>query len=152
MKAMEKFKTPLTIYVLIIIIGLLAFYFTSTDNKDNLWNWFGAFDTSSAVAVAILAIFVYYEYIKQDETIKIYFLEDDKKIDTGLSLLRKEFSRSEILGLLGMIKKDPENRFKLSYFQNPYILKDIQNIQKGKGKEFIIKVKKDELKYFDIKA
>ncbi len=142
----------LAIYVLIIIIGLLVFYFTGTDNKDNLWNWFGAFDTSSAVAVAILAMFVYYEYIKQEESIKIYFLENGKKIDTGLSLLRKEFSRSEILGLLGMIQKDPEKRFNLSYFQNPDILKDIQKIQKGDGDEFTITLKKDELKYFDIEV
>ncbi len=140
----------LTLYVFILLLGIMAFYAQKYHYIEHIWDCWSVIDTASAVALATLAIIAYYEYIKGKDVIKLYFLVGDKKIDTNLSLLRKDFSRSELLGILGMIQKNPKERFKISYFKNPEILNKIQMIQKGQGKEFIIKLEEDELSFFDI--
>jgi len=149
---MKTFFNILTLYISTFGLGIAVYFLQELKVIDKIWDYWGVIDTSSAVALAVLAGLAYWEFIKGEHTIKIYFLVDGKKIDTGLSLLRKDFSRSELLGLLGMIKIDPKQRFKLSYFQNPSILKDIQQIQKGYGDEFTIEIKKEDLKDFNIKA
>ncbi len=147
---MKLFFNALSIYIFILLLGVIAYLMQKYGYINHIWDIWGVIDTSSAVALAILAGFAYYEYIKGDDVIKIYFLTDTGKIDTKLSLLRKEFSRSELLGLLGMVQKDQDKRYKLSYFQNPKTLKKIQEIQKGNGKEIIIKLQKKELEYFNL--
>ena len=146
---MKLFTNTLGLYIVIFIFGILAYYLQELNIVKGIWDFWGVLDTSSAVALALLAFFAYYNYTKEDDVIKIYFEINRNKIDSNLSLLRKEFSRSEILGLLGMIQKDQEKRFKLAYFQNPEILKAIQKIQKGEGKEFTIKLQEDEKRYFN---
>ena len=148
---MKSFLNSLTVYIVIVVLGIGAYYLQNAKNVEHIWDYWGVLDTSSAVALAILAGLAYWDYIKGENIIKIYFLVNGKKIDTGLSLLRKDFSRSELLGILGMIKLDPKERYKLLYFQNPTILKEIQKIQKGKGNEFTIELEDDELKYFKLK-
>jgi len=145
----KLFTNTLGLYIVIFIFGILAYYLQELNIVKGIWDFWGVLDTSSAVALALLAFFAYYNYTKEDDVIKIYFEINRNKIDSNLSLLRKEFSRSEILGLLGMIQKDQEKRFKLAYFQNPEILKAIQKIQKGEGKEFTIKLQEDEKRYFN---
>ena len=148
---MKSFLNILTVYIGTFALGIVAYYLQEAKMVEHIWDYWGVVDTSSAVALAILAGFAYWEYIKGENTIKIYFLANGKKIDTGLSLLRKDFSRSELLGLLGMVQVDPEKRYKLKYFQNPEILKEIQKIQKGQSREFTIELADDELKYFKLK-
>ncbi len=142
----------LFVYIVILLLGIVSYYLQSSHLVEHIWDYWGVVDTSSAVALAILAGVAYYEYVKGDNEIKIYFKIGKKEIDTKLSILRKEFSRSEILGLLGMIQKDPQHRFKLAYFQDTSVLKDIQEIQKGNGKKLMIKLQKNEFDYFDIKS
>lgn len=147
---MKLFFNALSIYIGMIVLGIVAYLMQEYGYIKHIWDIWGVIDTSSAVALALLAAVAYYEYIKGDDVIKIYFQTGNKKIDTKLSLLRKEFSRSELLGLLGMVQKDQKERYKLAYFQNPEILKEIQKIQKGDGKEFIIKIEDDEKENFNI--
>ena len=151
MQIKEKLKTPLFLYIGIISISLFTFYKSSTDDKHNYWNWFGALDTSSAVALAIIAFFGYIQYLKGEDTIKIFFKVGEKKIDTHLSLLRKEFSRSEVNGLLRMIQNENAT-FTIKAFQKPSILKEIQDIQKGKKDAFIIELTPKELQQFHIEV
>ena len=148
---MKSFLNSLTVYIVIVVLGIGAYYLQNAKNVEHIWDYWGVLDTSSAVALAILAGVAYWDYIKGENIIKIYFLVNGKKIETGLSLLRKDFSRSELLRILGMIKLDPKERYKLLYFQNPTILKEIQKIQKGEGNEFTIELEDDELKYFKLK-
>lgn len=140
----------LTIYLIVFAFGIAAYYLQEAKIVEHIWDYWGVVDTSSAVALALLAVAAYWEYIKGEDKIKIYFLVDNKKIDTKLSLLRKDFSRSELMGVLGMIQKDQDKRFKISYFQNPAILEEIQKIQKGNGEEFSIKLSKDEFDKFKL--
>jgi len=135
----------LVVFVVIFLVGVVAKFFYPA-----VWEWFGLLDTASAVALAAIAIWGYFEYIRSEDVIKIYFDVDGQKIDTGLSILRKDFSRGELLGVLGMIQKKQVNRFELKELKDPAILKKIQSIQKGKDKEFILKISKDELDQFDL--
>jgi len=133
-------------YIFIVILCIFAKLFLPED----IWDWFGVADTSSAIALAILAGWGYYEYVKSEDEIKIIFDVAGKKIDTGLSILRKECTRSELMGVLGMIQKNQKEKYKLAYMKDKNILKQLHKIQKGKDKEFILKISEDELKQFDI--
>ena len=146
---MKLFKyKELAIYVGVFLLGIVVFILSKL--KLDLWDIWEAIDTSSAVALAVLAGITYYQYQKNEDEIKIIFdVEGDRK-DVGLSLLRKDFSRSELNGLLRSLLKD-QRQFKIESFKNiPELLKDIQQIQKGEGDEFIIKLTKGELEQFDL--
>ena len=135
----------LIVYIGILVAGIITkFYFSE------VWKWFSLLDTSSAVALSLLAGWGYIEYIKNEQEIKIFFDVDGQKIDTRLSILRKNFSRAEIQGLLRMISTDPRGGYEIRYIKDPAILVKIHKIQKGKGKEFLVKMTKDELKQFNI--
>ena len=134
----------------IIIIGI---GFWANHNNPKLWNeFYSVFDVSSAVALSILAFFGYVEYIKSEDVIKILFDVEGEIKDTKLSTLRKDFSRAELLGLLGMIQKDPKKRYHINSLQDPSkLLNEIQEIQKGwRKKEFVIKMTKKEFEDFSI--
>jgi len=141
-----RIKSTLFAYIALIIIGIVV-YIAPFNLDKKIWNWWEVLDTSSAVALAVIAFFVYIEHIRGEDVIKIYFRVDNEDKDTKLSLLRKHFSRSEVNGLLRMIQKD-NGSYKIASFQDPKILQDIQDIQKGKDKKFIIKVTKKELEQF----
>ena len=147
-----RFFNILTLYLIIFALGIAAYFLQEAKIVKHIWDYWGVIDTSSAVALALLAVLAYWEYLKGEDKIKIYFLVDGKKIDTKLSLLRKDFSRSELMGILGMIQIEQDKRFKIGYFQNPAILEEIQKIQKGKGEEFIIELKQEEFEKFNLSA
>ena len=129
-------KWVIALYVTITVIGIIIRFYT----PKGYWNFLEAVDTATAVALALFAFFGYIEYFRSENKIKIFFDIDGKKIDTGLSLLRRNFTRNEVLGVLGMIQKDQEKRFKLSFFQDKNVLEKLQKIQTGKDKEFVIKM------------
>ena len=86
---------------------------------------------------------------KQFEEIKIKLEFEDKVIrDIPSYILRKDFSRAEIKGILRGL--DENESYKIDYIDNPKstFLKDILEVQKGK-QEFIIPITyKDD---FDLK-
>ena len=135
----------LIFYVGVILLGaIIANFFP------NLWHWFSILDTASAVALAILAFFGYLEFVRSEDAIKIFFDTDGEIIDTKLSILRKNFTRGELMGVLGMIQKDSKKRFEIQSLKEIAILDKIQHIQKTKDKEFHIKVTDEELSKFHI--
>jgi len=149
-------STPLIAFISIFTIGLVVAFFSGEFKFSNFphsnfwWNIYGAVDTSSAVAVAFLAFFGYVNYIKLEDKIKILFKskETNEVVDLNLSILRKNFTRSEIVGILGMIQKNNKERFEIKYLKQREILDKIHKIQKGNNKEFIIEVTQNELKQF----
>jgi len=143
-----KFNTLLTIFIGITILGTLVYYLLGEDSS--LWKLLSVLDTSSAIALAVLAFFGYLEFIRSEQTIKIYFECDGKHIDTKLSTLRKDCTRGEILGILGMIQKDPKKRFEINYSKSPDMLTILQEVQKGTQDKFIIPVSTEELEQFAI--
>jgi len=143
-----KFNALLITFALITIIGILVRLFLG--EKSFLWDLYGTLDTASAVALATLAFAGYMEYTRLEDKIKIYFDVEGKEIDTGLSLLRKDCTRSEIFGLLGMIQKDAKGRFEVRFMKDLTLLDMLQQIQKGKGDKLIIPLQKEEIAQFTL--
>ncbi len=143
MKVFKRYL-PLIIFVGITLIGLLISYYF-----ESVWEFWANLDSAFAVALGVLAFMGYLEYIKSEDEIKIYFETNGRKIDTGLSILRKDCTRREVLGILGMIQKDPKERFNIKYMKNKELLKRLHAIQKGNGLELIIPLSEDELGQFE---
>ncbi len=131
------------VYVMIMIVGVMANMFFPS-----VWKWFSVIDTASAVSLALLAGWGYLEYVKSENEIKIIFDVEGKKIDTGLSILRRDFTRSELMGVLGMIQKNQKEKYNLEYLRNKSFLKQLHKIQKESDKEYVLPLSKKELEYF----
>jgi hypothetical protein len=137
--------------VLISFIGLslvgLVIYFVAEDSK--LWKLWGAVDISFAVALGVLAFIAYRDMVRDEDEMSIIFeLPNGDTKDTSLTLLRKNCTRSEILGILGMIQKDPAKRFTIASLQTPDFLKMLNNLQKGTENKILIRLQEDEIEQF----
>jgi hypothetical protein len=133
----------LIFYVSVIFIGAIVANFFPF-----VWHWFGILDTASAVALAILAFFGYLEFVRSEDAIKIFFNTDGEIIDTELSILRKNFTRGELMGVLGMIQKNSKDRFEIQSLKEISILQRLQQIQTSKDQAFYVKVTNQELSQF----
>ncbi len=137
--------------VLINFIGLslvgLIIYFIAEDGV--IWKFWGAVDISFAVALGVLAFFAYRDMVRDEDEMTIIFkLPNGETKNTDLTLLRKNCIRSEILGILGMIQKDPKNRFEIAYLQTPDFLRMLNRLQKGTETEILINLKDNEINQF----
>lgn len=144
-KALSK---PLLVYVIIVLLGILAHYV----KIDWLEELYGALDVGAAVALAVFALWGYMEYSRQEDSLPIIFDVEGEHCDTHLSLLRKNCTRSELLGILGMIQKDNTSRFNIQYTKEPVFLEKLEAIQKGADAEICIVLTKKESAQFHIKA
>ncbi len=143
---MKKYSV-LIILGSITIIGFAIRY--GLGEGSFLWHLWGVIDTSFSVALGVLAYKGYSKYLRLEDTISIRFkLPDGMLKDTGLSTLRKDFNRQEVLGVLGMIQKDASKRFDIQSTKTPEFLQKIQEVQKGKGKTLDIEISEKELGQF----
>jgi len=150
------------IFIVLTFLGVIFFYWG--DNGKSLgWEVYNVWGIASTIALSVLAFFGYIKYIKEEDIIKIKFhpkdftydnADNDGNIDTGLFLLRKHCTRSEIQGLLGMIFNNyhGNNRYDLQDFltNKGDILERILNVQNGKADCIVINISKEELKQFNI--
>jgi len=139
------------IFLGVTTLGIVLYL---TDKDAMGWQFYNMFGVATTLALSVLAFMTYIDYAKGEDVIKIYFQEGNRKIytDTELYTQRKHFTRSEVLGLLGMIQSS-QDRFNLSDFnKNPQILERFKKIQNGKSDELIIKITEEELKQFNIKT
>jgi len=145
----NQWSRIIVLFVLISSIGLVDKYL---NNGELLWEYYVDFSVVATVALAILALIGYVKYIRSEDTIKIYFKEQDKeeKIDTGLIVLRKNCVRSEIQGLLGMIHTTG-GRYDLKSFQKDRAFLDVINrVQTNELNEVLIEITSEELKQFSV--
>ncbi|WP_295421263.1 hypothetical protein [Sulfurovum sp.] len=138
----------LVVFVVMTVVGMVVY--GCSEPSWSAWGVWGALDTSSAVALGVMAFMAYLDYAKNEDEISIIFDANGKRVDTQLSILRKHFTRSEVLGILGMKQKDPKRRFDLQCMKKKSFLAELHSIQRGKGKEFILEVSTDELEQFHI--
>lgn len=137
----------LILFVCITFFGLLLGYLGENDWLRTFW---GILDVSFAVALGILAFMGYWEYIKSEDEIKIYFKVDNKRVDTHLSFLRKDCNRGEILGILGMMQLKTKKRFSFDSKDLFTLLKEVQEVQKGDKDFFEIEMSIEEFEQFII--
>lgn len=145
-RLIDFMKKPLVAYLLVVIVGLVAHY----GGIQWLEDFYGALDVAAAVALAMFALWGYQEYGRQEESVKIMFEVNGELKETNLSLLRKNCTRSEVLGVLGMIQKDSKTRFEIGSMKKVAFIKTLADIQKGKVKELVICLTQIELDQFKI--
>jgi len=143
----ERYQV-LILFVGITFVGWLI-HFLSDANGTWLKVW-GALDVSFAVAMGVIAFLAYWEFIKAEEEIKIYFDVEGALHDTGLSLLRRDCTRSEINGILTMPLKDGLRFHELRYMKNRELLQTLQAIQKGKENRLVMPMSAKEFEQFEI--
>lgn len=89
---------------------------------------------------------------KQNQKIKISFLVGNKEICLeNFSIIRRHITRSEILGILGVIQKNSKERYSIEYLGERQFFDDLYAAQKGNLNKIIIKLSKEELGQFYIK-
>jgi len=99
----------------------------------------------------VIAFMAYLEFIKAEDEVKIYFEVEGELKDTGLSLLRRDCTRSEINGILTMPLKEEHHFHKLKYMKNRELLQELHAIQKGKKDSLVMPMSAVEFEQFDIK-
>jgi len=152
---MVNFIMYIAFTFIIMGIGLMNFSF----KEKGIWDFFQVVDTATAITLAVLAGIAYWEYMKGEKKIKIYFkiYTNDNKFyikpvkykNYEFSLPRKNVTRSEILGLLGMIKDNSEHRFNISTDYLEEFFENLDKVQKGDMEMFVPLSQSDYSKYFE---
>jgi len=147
----------ITFVILWFVMEFIGFkHIQESDNY--IWGILLSLDTATAIALSVLAFLTYLDYAKSEDEIQIVLEVDGKEYRVDkLKLLRKFFTRGEILGVLGMIQNDSTERFDFKYLSNFEFLEQINEVQKGKKDKMIIKLNRDEFnkffsKYFETRS
>ena len=143
---MKIVKKPLIIFIILLIVGVIIRYIFG--EKSQIWIFWGVLDTSSAVALALLAFLAYKDMLKDENEIELFFKVDNKEYPLNLKLLRKDCNRREIIGLLGMLQRKTDKRFRYNPAYLNLLLQELNKVQKGKGKKLLIPIDKKELNQF----
>ena len=85
-----------------------------------------------------------YKNKKQLQKIPIYF--NDKKLN--LDIARKDFSRQELQGILGVLRCDMRKQYHIEYLTKIEYLDSIYKIQTGEKNSLTIKITQNELEQF----
>jgi hypothetical protein len=140
----------LIIFIFVTILGLFIRYITHANSW--LWELWSVLDVSFAVALGVLAFEGYREFIKSEDEVPIYFRVKGELTSTGLSLLRKDCTRGEILGVLGMMQRSTTKRFSFDTRELPLLLQEVQTVQKGDKDIFEIEMTPEEFEQFDLQG
>jgi len=139
----------LLVFVSVWIVGMLVRYVVGKESW--LWDLWSTVDIAFAVALGLLAFMAYREMIKSEDKVGIFFKVEDRLHETGLSLLRKDCTRGEILGVLGMMQRKTDKRFLFDSHELPLLLNEVQEVQKGNKDRFVIGMTAEEFEQFDLR-
>lgn len=79
---------------------------------------------------------------KQMQPIKIIIERDGERKSLPLEIIRKNFTRSEVFGVLGAFDKD--SSFKIAYTAKKEFFKQISDIQESKKDSLIVKIQEGD--------
>jgi len=136
----------LVVFAVLFILGLLIRYLFG--EKSSLWSFWSAVDVSFAVALGVLAFMAYREMIRDEDEVRLWFDVEGRQIDTGLCLLRRDCTRSEIVGVLGMMQTKTDQRFHYGPEHLYELLDRVNEVRKGKKKDFYIPLSREEYEQF----
>jgi len=145
---LQKRYLVLIVFITLTILGIIIRYLSSANSW--LWEFWSVIDVSFAVSMGVLAFMGYREYIKLEDEIEICFKVNNKLKKTGLTLLRKDCTRGEILGILGMMQRKTNKRFLFDSRELPLLLKEVQSVQKGEKNIFVVEMTYEEFEQFDL--
>jgi len=111
-------------------------------------DWFTIIVASIA---AVASGFNWWKNKKQLQKIKIYFQTPNEKIYLeNFDITRKTVTRSELMGILGIIQKDSKERYNIEYLGTKEFFQNLYDVQNSKKDELTIEITPDELKQFNI--
>ncbi len=144
LESMNKLKslisTPLLVFIIITVVGFLSI--TLFGDEFLLSKVYAALDVASAVALATLAFMVYFKYGKQLQAVTIFIEKEGEEIELPIKIIRKNFTRSELSGVLRAL--DKKGKFDIAYMSTIIYFQDIEDVQEGKKDNFIIKLGKED--------
>jgi len=129
-------------------IGLFIRYTFGT--QSTLWDLWNTVDISFAVALGILAFIAYRDIVREKDQIRLIFdVQGESPVDTGLCLLRKDCTRSEVIGVIKMLKKsDAPLQYDVKHLHT--LLNELNRVQSGKAGKLYIPIHPEEMAQFDL--
>lgn len=100
---------------------------------DNIWS---NIDAGITILTLGLVIYSWYQSFKQNKQIKIFIVDKGETIELPIKLLRRNFTRAELFGILGAFEKD--SKFNIEYTSTIDFFENIENIQNAKSNEITI--------------
>jgi hypothetical protein len=137
-------------FSIFVLIGLIARWYSG--EKGELWIVWSVIDVSFAVALGILAFMAYLEMSRDEDEVELRFDVEGEIKSTGLKLLRKDCTRGEIVGVLGMMQTKTDRRFNYGKKHLRDLLEEVNRVQRGNKKTFDIPLSKKEYEQFGEKS
>jgi len=138
----------LLIFSLLFFLGLLIRYFYGDESM--LWAFWSAVDVAFAVALGVLAFLAYMEMVHDEDEVELWFNVDGKEINTGLNLLRRDCTRGEVIGVLGMMQRTTDKRFNYDPAHLHDLLAEVNRVRKGKSNRLLIIISEKEFAQFKL--
>lgn len=104
-------------------------------------------------SITMLAVvYTWYSNRKQLDRIQIYFIDENhhELLLENISIVRKHITRSEVLGILGVIQTNSKERYNIDYLSSTAFFNDLYAIQKGTLNKLFITISAKELEQFTI--
>lgn len=103
---------------------------------ESLISWLNNFTVLFAFGAMCFSGFNFYRNLRQNKFILLYIEKNGVKESLDIEIKRKEFSRSELNGVLGALEKD--GKFNIDYFSTKEFFDQLNDVQKSKKEEFVI--------------
>ena len=147
MQTLQRYGV-LIVFAVLFVVGLLIRYLIG--ESSTLWGIWSAIDVSFAVVLGILAYIAYSDIVRAEDQVRLVFnIDNTKKVDTGLCLLRKNCTRGEIIGVLKMMKrKSKEFHYDASHLHD--LLQEINHVQTSNNQKLYIIINQEEFNQFKL--
>jgi len=147
MQALQRYGV-LIVFAVLFVVGLFIRY--GMGEESALWGIWSAIDVSFAVVLGILAYIAYSNIVRAEDQVRLVFnVANEKEVDTGLCLLRKNCTRSEVIGVISMMEKNTkELHYDATHLHD--LLEEINNVQVGSNRTLRIIISQDEFAQFEI--
>ncbi|MDK9694593.1 MAG: hypothetical protein OEL19_10180 [Sulfurimonas sp.] len=120
-----------TIDSTISILDKITIVFATITMVTVLWSWFKNRKSNDKIAIHF-----------KTQTITV-LLEN-------ISIIRKHITRSEVLGILGVVQKNSKERYNIAYLSQARFFDDLYEIQIGKSDKLVIEITDEELEQFGV--
>lgn len=126
-------------------------------NIDSLLNFVGAAANVFDFVGGFAAVWVFFKIRALDrlnEPVSVFLLltSGEKKIELPLEMRRRDLSRAEILGRLGMVPmKNVGARFAFRHLSTSDFIRSINEVMDRKSRELVIPCSEQEFDQFDIR-
>ncbi|WP_457608177.1 hypothetical protein [Nitratifractor sp.] len=143
---MRRLFNALSLFVVLTIGGLSIRYFLGPQSV--VWSFWSSLDISFAVALGVLAFVAYRDMLREEDEVLLLFDVEGETVDTGLCLLRRDCTRSEIIGVVAMMQRRTDGRFHYDSSHLHDLLQEINRVQKGKARSLRIPLSREEFAQF----